>query len=163
VIVGVPTSFVVSTLADVGRFFGVALQTVKQWRTETDPMPGRPGAFDLSEIARWRIARAERGGGPKEGTTKSRLEETNLALEVQRRKVQLDRLQETLVDRAAVELFCSTCLTHLGDWCDQLPQLVAAELPKSHRAKIANRIRRELDQRREQLSSDLRQLPRGSA
>ena len=48
-------SFVVGTLGTVAAFFGVQEQTVRSWRMRTSPMPGEPGAWDLSVIARWRI------------------------------------------------------------------------------------------------------------
>ena len=53
---GFINTHIVETLGDVARFFGVAEQTCRTWRLRTDPMPGEPGAWDLSEIARWRIA-----------------------------------------------------------------------------------------------------------
>ncbi len=45
-----------TTLRDVAEFFGVQEQTVRQWRMRSDPMPGKPGEWDLAEITRWRIA-----------------------------------------------------------------------------------------------------------
>lgn len=77
--------------------------------------------------------------------------------------MQLEVLQETLLDRPTYELFAATLLTHLGDWCDQLPYLISGELPKSHRRKISDRLRRELDDRREQLAVELKQGPGGKA
>lgn len=47
--------FIVETLRDVATFFGVQEQTIRTWRLRSDPMPGEPGAWNLSEIARWRI------------------------------------------------------------------------------------------------------------
>ena len=42
----------VPRLADVAEFMGVALQTVKQWRTESNPMPGTPGEFNVADVAK---------------------------------------------------------------------------------------------------------------
>lgn len=46
---------VVSTLSEVATFFGVEEQTVRGWRVRSDPMPGIPGVWNLSDIAQWRI------------------------------------------------------------------------------------------------------------
>ena len=48
--------YVVATLGAVAAFFGVQEQTCRTWRLRADPMPGEPGEWNLSEIARWRIA-----------------------------------------------------------------------------------------------------------
>ncbi len=48
--------YVVPTLGAVAEFFGVQEQTCRTWRLRADPMPGQPGEWNLSEIARWRIA-----------------------------------------------------------------------------------------------------------
>lgn len=50
------------TLAEVAQFFGLAVQTVKQWRTESPPMPGGDGGYDLSEVVRWRLAKLQNSG-----------------------------------------------------------------------------------------------------
>jgi hypothetical protein len=52
--------YVVETLRAVAAFFGVQEQTCRAWRVRADPMPGDPGAWDLSQIARWRIAAEQR-------------------------------------------------------------------------------------------------------
>jgi phage terminase Nu1 subunit (DNA packaging protein) len=45
----------VGNKAEVARFFGVALNTIEKWVARG--MPGRPTAWDLSQIARWKVKR----------------------------------------------------------------------------------------------------------
>ena len=48
-----PGRFVLATLGEVAEFFGLALQTVKEWRCASPPLPGEPGNYQLKEIVRW--------------------------------------------------------------------------------------------------------------
>ena len=47
--------WVCRTLAEVAEFFGLAVQTVKQWRIESPPMPGADGKYPLRDIVQWRL------------------------------------------------------------------------------------------------------------
>jgi hypothetical protein len=65
--------YVVNSLGKVAEFFGVAVQTVKEWRKDPS-MPGDQNAWPLDEIARWKIAKAQRSdrGTAPEGKPTSR-------------------------------------------------------------------------------------------
>src|SRR5579872_7047791 len=41
--------FTAATLGEVAGFLGVQLQTVKEWRTGPDPMPGSEGEWPLAD------------------------------------------------------------------------------------------------------------------
>ena len=57
--------FRVQSLGEVARLVGMELQTVKEWRSGPNPMPGSEGAWDIVEIFRWRCdkLKAASGGG----------------------------------------------------------------------------------------------------
>jgi hypothetical protein len=69
--------------------------------------------------------------------------------------VELEAALGELIPRAAVELFASTFLTQFGDWCDQLPVLIAREVPAKFRKKVQERVRRELDAQRQTMRDEL--------
>ena len=50
-----PDTYVASTLGEVAAFFGVQEQTCRAWRMRADPLPGKPGEWNLAEITHWRI------------------------------------------------------------------------------------------------------------
>ena len=50
-----PDTYVASTLGEVAAFFGVREQTCRAWRMRADPLPGKPGEWNLAEITHWRI------------------------------------------------------------------------------------------------------------
>ena len=53
---------VVKTQAEIAAFFGVAVQTVKEWRR--NDMPGRPGRWGLLDIAVWKLGRVQQRAQP---------------------------------------------------------------------------------------------------
>ena len=55
-------AWIVSTLADVSNFFQVHPDTARTWRLGADSMPGAAGRWNLSEIAVWRLRRAQKAG-----------------------------------------------------------------------------------------------------
>jgi hypothetical protein len=149
--------FIVKTLGDVAAFFDVALQTVKQWRVGADGMPGKPGAFDLAEITRWRIEREKKNNrNAPEGSRKEQLEEAKLAIDVQKRKLQYDRLAGTLVDVDAVARLLERAIHEHNAQADQLHDRIEVLLPESlttdERERVIRGINKAVDDLRNHLA-----------
>lgn len=89
--------FIVPTLRDVAEFFGVAVQTVKQWRVDaSDAMPGTPGAFHLRDVARWRMKRMTDRSPASDQLAK--LEVAKKAQELKIGQVKLKKLLAEVID-----------------------------------------------------------------
>lgn len=76
----------------MAAFFGVGLDTVKQWR-ETG-MPGAKGRWDLGEIARWRLGR----GAPDAVYKEARAREQQLRVAKLEGKVIPRKEHEAILD-----------------------------------------------------------------
>ena len=116
-----------TTLGEVAEFFSMALQTVKQWRMETPPMPGSDGVYPLPEITRWRrdkdlqtdLAAAKRKQDFELGR-----------IQVETKQIELDREKALILDRQDVELWAATALIELREGIMQLPEMLAASAPQ---------------------------------
>jgi hypothetical protein len=111
------------TLAEVAQFFGVATQTVKQWRTETPPMPGTEGAWDLSEIVRWKM---DRLSGLTARSAKAMQDLERGKVKLQAEQLELEQLKASLVERADVEEWATIVLTETRNLFMQIPGAVSA-------------------------------------
>jgi transposase-like protein len=148
---------------EAARRLGITPRALRDWAKE----PGFPdwsAGYDLQAIRRWRDQHGRKGSDDDGTSRKLKLaiaaEKLRQAkLETRKRELDLQTKEGQLLPRQAVETFASTLLSALADWCEQLPDLIAGELPKKHGAKIAARLTRELHQCREQLAEDLKRLP----
>lgn len=122
------TGYAVSTLSAVAAFFGVSTQAVKQWRSETPPMPGQPGDYPLDEIARWRIHRAEKTHGHRD-TAKSELQREKLHEEVEERRLKNLERAGRLVDRQAAKASVVQLFHRLRSRLEAFPEEVGNSLP----------------------------------
>lgn len=111
------------TLAEVAQFFGVATQTVKQWRTETPPMPGSEGAWDLAEIVRWKL---DKLSGMTARSAKALQDLERGKVKLQAEQLELQQLKATLVERSEVEEWATTVLTEARNLFLQIPGAVSA-------------------------------------
>lgn len=146
-----------ATLGEVAAFFGVAVQTAKQWRTGSDPLPGRPGAFDLSACARWLLEREKQHARrPQEGSRLEQLQEAKLALEIKRRDVLLKRLTGDLVDVDAVARLFERSIAEHNAQADQLKDRILLLLPEHltapERERILRGVTKAIDDLRHQLA-----------
>lgn len=115
--------WVVKTLSDVAEFFGLATQTVKQWRTEPVPMPGVDGGYDLREVVRWRVDKLQ-GGTARSAKQIQDLERGQVKLAAER--LELERLRDSLVSRQDVEEWAEVVLSEARDLIMQIPGAVSA-------------------------------------
>ena len=117
--------FVASTLGEVAEFFGLAVQTVKEWRLASPPMPGEPGNYPLPEIVRWRLARISNNELSDE-VKRAGLEKTQI--QVEQARIDLEKRKASVLDRADVELWAATALIELREGVMQLPEMLAASV-----------------------------------
>ncbi|TWT49031.1 hypothetical protein KOR42_39470 [Thalassoglobus neptunius] len=141
---------------------GITARQLRNWEQEDwFPDGGRTkSGYDIALIRQAQESLGKKGSELREAAValKMRTGEAKLErelVEVQRKQLILKREQGELVPRRAVELFASTVLTELGDWCDQLPDLLAAVVPARARKDLRKRITDELNRRREQLATRL--------
>lgn len=127
--------WIVHTLVEVAEFFRVSEQAVKQWRTQTPPMPGfaergrySKCRYDLSEIAAWRMNRGQGRASPELNTLREQEGELN-AIKIERQRLELDREKGELVPLADVELFVATALIECRVVVMSIPEAIATSAP----------------------------------
>ena len=123
-----PGRFVLSTLGEVAELFGVALQTCKEWRQASPPLPGSPGNYPMKELIRWRFARVSRN----ELSDELRHEQVQkLRVATESARIELEVLKASVLDRQDVDLWASVALTEIRESIMQLPEMLAASAPES--------------------------------
>jgi len=116
-----------ATLGEVAEFFGMALQTVKQWRMETPPMPGAEGKYPLQQITQWRLNKVMQS----DLAAGKRQQDFELGkIQVETKQIELDREKALILDRQEVELWAATALIELREGIMQLPEMLAASAPQ---------------------------------
>ena len=119
--------FLLRTLGEVAEFFGQALQTVKQWRMETPPMPGNEQAYPLREIVRWRINKVLQS----DLAAAKRQQDYDLGQILREQKqIELDREKGLILDRDDVELWAAQLIIIARETLMQLPEMIAASAPQ---------------------------------
>lgn len=116
----------VATLGDVAGFFGLQTQTVKQWRTESPPMPGQEGAWPLPAIVRWRHQKLT------QSDIRTAKQQADLELQqvaVEQKRLDLARQKGELVELSEVEVWASTAMVETREMLMQLPQMIASSAP----------------------------------
>lgn len=131
--------WIVRTLADVARFFGVRLQTVKgDWRG--NGMPGQAGAWDLREIVAWRNERqgqsadndAERNSQRAAATD---WEAVKLKEDALLKRLRRKRLQGELVQLDVVMQSISETLIRIRDRLLAFPEEIEMGFPQETRGE----------------------------
>ena len=123
-----PGRFVATTLGEVAELFGVALQTAKEWRQASPPLPGDPGNYPMKELIRWRFARVSRN----ELSDELRHEQVDkLRVQTEAARIDLEKLKASVLDRADVELWAAQALTEIRETIMQLPEMLAASAPEA--------------------------------
>lgn len=130
-------SWNVGTLGDVAAFLGYQLQTVKQWRTGPDPMPGEPGAWPLDEITRWKLRQA---GANAASTRTSELIQEEKEVDIERKRLKLAREQGELVEFDAVGRIFGRTIAELQSFGKEIPDRILEALPQNMPAKTKGRI-----------------------
>lgn len=130
--------WLVETLADVAAFFGLDVQTVKQWRMDRDPpMPGHNGAYPLDEIARWRLSRVKGAQRPDFYN----LDKEEREIEVAMARLKLDKARGALVPKADVEQKIRAMFARLRTRLEVTPDELAKLLPTDKRDELLPQLR----------------------
>jgi len=135
--------WVVARLADVARFFGRSLATVKgDWRP--GGMPGRAGAWDLKAILQWRDGAAQAATPAAAGDQSKADAERRKAIAeaaIAERKERL--LAGKLIELEPVRRLFVRHVEEAKALMGQIPDRVAAALPAKTAAKIRKSAREE--------------------
>ena len=126
--------WIVHNLAEVADFFGLSIQTIKQWRLESPPMPGIKGAYSVKEIVQWRTER--RNGRPSSALSSIDTELKTVQLE--NKKLDLAIRKKELLDRHDVEQWAAVALIETREMVMVLPEMLATSSPPEHRDFIRN-------------------------
>lgn len=145
--------------------YGVTTKTVYNWRKAGLPHTGRVGAYvyDLDktdpfvEQLRTFSGDDESPDGINAALKKERLKQ--LQIRTAGMTADLEARHGELLPRRGCELFATTLLTTLGDWCEQLPELLAGECCPKCKTRIEKRLRGELDNRRNDIADELTSGP----
>ena len=141
------SAFVVKTLAQVGQFFGRARDTVKEW--VSNGMPGKSGSYDLSHIARWRLARTEIPAAVDLAEQKKRHEIEKIMEEISQLRRKADEAVGKLVDRQVEEAEVAICLRVVRQNFERLPERLrpfveGQELPEGHGQRVRHELARQI-------------------
>lgn len=143
------------TLQEVAQFFGMATQTVKGWRTESPPMPGKEGAYPLNEIAIWRLQKAQLSA-TTEVKREAEIEHIKLANEKRRMENALRRKQ--LIEREEVERDMALIWSRLAARLANLPERISRLLPDAAKSAAAKMVTQELETARREFADSLEDL-----
>ena len=119
--------FDLKTLTEVAEFFGLDEHTVRTWRLKTPPMPGESGKWPIKSIVQWRCNWIQQ----TDLAAAKRQQDFELGqIQVESKRLELDREKGSILDRQDVELWASTALIELREGIMQLPEILAASAPQ---------------------------------
>jgi citrate lyase beta subunit len=119
--------FDLKTLSEVAEFFGLDEHTIRTWRLKTPPMPGEPGKWPIKNIVQWRCNWIQQ----TDLAAAKRQQDFELGqIQVEAKRLELDREKGLILDRQDVELWASTALIELREGIMQLPEILAASAPQ---------------------------------
>lgn len=146
----------------------VTTRTLRDWRL-VEGFPNCDAGYDLEAIQAWRRENERKGSESADAGKKISLgikaeKLRQMQLRTKRDQLDLEAKEATLLPRKAVEQTAAEILSRLGDWCEQLPDLIAQICPNKRSAeKVRAYLKKELDKRREQMAHALKSLPSGSS
>ncbi len=130
--------FDLKTLSEVAEFFGLDEQTVRTWRLKTPAMPGEPGRWPIKQIVQWRCNWIQQ----TDLAAAKRQQDFELGqIQVESKRLELDREKGSVIDRQDVELWAATALIELRTGVMQLPEMLAASAPQ----ELKDFVREETD------------------
>jgi hypothetical protein len=130
--------FDLRTLSEVAEFFGLDEHTVRTWRLKSPPMPGEPGRWPIKQIVQWRCNWIQQ----TDLAAAKRQQDFELGqIQVESKRLELDREKGSVIDRQDVELWAATALIELRTGVMQLPEMLAASAPQ----ELKDFVREETD------------------
>lgn len=144
--------FDLQTLSEVAEFFGLDEHTIRTWRLKTPPMPGEPGKWPIRQIVQWRCNWIQQS----DLAAAKRQQDFELGqIQVESKRIELNREKEVILDRHDVELWAATALIELREGIMQLPEMLAASAPQD----LKDFVREETDRHcRDLLTATQRRL-----
>ena len=142
-------TFVVETLGDVAQFFGRGIDAIAKWR-RSGSMPGKPGAWPLDEIVRWRLDGDDESDPADESLEieKLRAEIAKLKADTSGKELKNESVRGRLIDRADAEQsqgeLCAMIRTRLESLPDEFEMRFPAETRAENKADFADEVRRVL-------------------
>jgi hypothetical protein len=149
---------IVKTLREVAEHFGVSYDTVrKEWRQRG--MPGRPGHYDLAEIAAWkRLRLREREDLASDELEEDEGQQTDVKMlrrkraaearikEAEARKKEFDELvrKGLMIDRESVQHLFSSVILTAKDRFEKLPERLMPLFPKQQRVELVEEVRKQV-------------------
>jgi hypothetical protein len=139
----------VGTLGEVAKHFGRALGTVqKDWRPTWPAECGKPGAWNLDAIAKWRAEQQSRSGGHSDDLAEFRqwakrrkIAEARIKEADAQRKERLERLaEEEICFRADVDAFLAEFFRMTRDLHGRLAEEMASEFPATVRTDLVRSL-----------------------
>jgi hypothetical protein len=122
-----------TTLSEVAEFFGLNVQTVKQWRMESPPMPGAEGSYPLPAIVKWR---EDKFRNMELSAEKKRQEQELRQITIDRKKLDLEVRQGQLIERKEVERDVALIFARVKNRTDSLPAEVATLVPAEQKIPV---------------------------
>lgn len=135
--------WVVGSQAEVARFFGCNRHTVKDWAGADMPrLDG--GGYDLREIVKWKLAKAEwAGDGEEADGLKQRLATADVAkaeADAAMKQLKLAEQRGRLVDRDAAKAVNGQIFAAVRNRLEQLPREVAGAVPPEIRDSVVEDV-----------------------
>lgn len=154
---------IIQTRKDAADLLGITARQLGDWKHE-DGFPDCTNGYDIDAITKWREERNRKGSAKSEIDQQLRRALLAEKLKREKQKNYLDKLaieeaEGQLLKREFVERFIAGLLSGLGDWCEQLPGLMEAELPVKYGKKLRARLESELRRMRDQMADDLKRVP----
>ena len=119
--------FDLQTLSEVAEFFGLDEHTIRTWRLKTPPMPGEPGKWPIKQIVQWRCNWIQQS----DLAAAKRQQDYELGqIQVESKRIELNREKGIILDRHEVELWAATALIELREGIMQRPEMLAASVPQ---------------------------------
>lgn len=129
--------WIATSLSEVAAFFGLHIQTVKQWRTESPPMPGDDGKYPLPAIVKWRDDKLRYSAA----TERKREQENELRqVQIETKRLQLETKRGLLIERAEVERDIAVIFARVKNRTDALPAEVANLVPGDQKAAVKKMV-----------------------
>ena len=131
--------FDLKSIGEVAEFFGLDEHTVRQWRLKTPPMPGEPGKWPIKAIVQWRCNWIQQ----TDLAAAKRQQDFELGqIQVETKRIELDREKGLILDRQDVELWASVAIVELREGILQLPEMIGASSPQEIRDMVRDEVDR---------------------
>lgn len=136
--------WLVATLGEVADFLGVEVQTVREWRTGRNAMPGDEGQWDLQEITQWRCNRLKANAGNVKPPEILELERKELELDVAKKDLAHRSKRGDLVERAAVKAQLAEVLNRVRTDVEAIPSELSPSIPSALRSELTHQMEQQI-------------------